>query len=75
LGHKFYIYAIYVLNETSDRREDLLRDVPIYVQIVFASGGQYLVRVEGLVSQLWILFVSLEWLFADHIGHEIVDQF
>jgi hypothetical protein len=39
------------------------------------ARAQDFIRMEGLVCQLRVLFVSLERLLANHIGDEIVHKF
>ena len=74
LSHELNINAIDVLYQASNGREDLLSDVPIDVQLALPPGGEDLIWVLGFVCQLRVLLVSLERLFADDIGDEVVDQ-
>ena len=74
LCHELNINSVDVLDQASDGRKDLLCYVPIDVQLTFSSGGEDLIWVLGFVSQLWVLLVSYEGLFADDIGDEVVDQ-
>ena len=74
LSDKFDINTIYVLNESGDRRQDLLGDVPVNIKFMQASRAQHLIRVICLVCKLRVLFVGLERLLANHIWDEVVDQ-
>ena len=75
LCHELNINSIDVLDQASNGREDLLSDVPVDVQLTLPSGGEDLIWVLRFVCQLRVLLVSLEGLFADDIGDEVVDQF
>ena len=74
LSDKFDINTIYVLNESGDRRQDLLGDVPVNIKFMQASRAQHLIRVICLVCKLRVLFVGLERLLANHVRDEVVDQ-
>jgi hypothetical protein len=74
LCHELNIDTIDVFNQASDRWEDLLCDIPVDVQLTLPPGGEDLIWMLGFVCQLWVLLVSLEGLFADDIGDEVVNQ-
>ena len=74
LSYKFNVNTINVLNESGDWWQDLLRDVPVVIQLELTFRAENLIGVICLVSQLWVLLVCLERLFADDIWNEVVDQ-
>ena len=74
LSYKFNVNPINVLNESGNWWQDLLRDVPVVIELKLTFRAENLIGVICLVSQLWVLLVCLERLFADDIWNEVVDQ-
>ena len=76
LSHKVNIQSIYVFNQTSDWRQELLWDIPLNVRLLFAAWGHHFIKSKGFLLELrsWdrlLIFFFIFWLLANDIWDEI----
>lgn len=77
-GDEVHAYAINVLNQTLDRREQLLKDVPVKVNTDLAVAAGQLIRVVGLPGDTLFLHIFCSFLLpvvqADHVWNKASNQ-
>lgn len=77
-GDEVHAYAINVLNQTLDRRKQLLKDVPVKVNTDLAVAAGQLIRVVGLPGDTLFLHIFCCFLLpvvqADHVWNKASNQ-
>lgn len=81
LSNKINVDAVNMLNQSRDRRHNLLRNVPLVVDVQFSACSHKFIRTESLFSQTCLLLcgrfravnITL-FLCADEVRNKVVNE-